>query len=337
MEFLWPLMLSFLALIPILVLFYLRIQHRRQIAARRFSNLLFVKQALRRGPGARRHIPAICYIFCVTFAVVGLARPAVEVEIPSFEGTVILALDTSGSMAADDIAPNRMQAAQAAARVFVEHQPPTVKIGVVSFSDQSFLIQAPTSDPSDLLAAIDRLSPQQGTAIGLGLETSFEAIFETQHIGYLALHDTDWLARPWATPTPMPRAAPLSGVIVLLTDGVNNQLPNPLTVAGQLADRNIRVYTIGLGNPQGSEIRVQGESIHVGLDEPMLKEIARITGGVYSNAVSDVDLQEVFGNLRRQLVFRIEKEELTAPLTGAAILFALLGGTLSLFWFNRLP
>ena len=104
----------------------------------------------------------------MTILVLALARPQSVVSVPRVEGTVILAFDVSGSMAADDLEPTRMEAAKAAARGFVERQPASMLIGVVAFSDSGFSIQAPTNDQAHVLAAIDRLAPERGTSLGRG-------------------------------------------------------------------------------------------------------------------------------------------------------------------------
>jgi Ca-activated chloride channel family protein len=127
------------------------------------------------------------------------------------------------------------------------------------------------------------------------------------------------------------------GIVILLSDGESNVGSDPLEVAEELANRGVRVYTIGLGSPQGAVLRIAGRSIHVGIDEPTLKEIAQRTGGTYYNATTEADLKSVFQSLGTRLVFKTEKTEVTALLTAAAALFTLLGGILSLFWFNRLP
>jgi Ca-activated chloride channel family protein len=342
MEFLWPSMLWLLLLVPVLILAYIWAQRRRQKYALRFANLSLVKQAMGRGPGIRRHIPPALFLIGMSAMIVGMARPMMTIKTPSQEGTIILVIDTSGSMAADDVHPTRMEAAKAAARTFVENQPKSVKIGVVSFSDDAFVVQAPTTDQPAVLTAIDRLYPQRGTAIGSGMEAALRALLESQGIvadtsasQFSQFNDPLQSAAP--TPTPLPRGVFTSGVVVLLTDGENNLGPDPADVASTLADRGIRVYSIGLGSPQGSILHIAGRSIHVGLDEATLKAIAQTTGGAYYNAVTEGDLKTVYENLGTRLVFKDEKTEFTAGFTGIAALFTLIGGIFSLFWFNRLP
>lgn len=263
-----------------------------------------------------------------------LARPFSLVTLPSQEGTVILTMDASGSMRADDLKPSRLDAAKAAALAFIEKQPQGVKIGVISFSDSSFLVQAPTSEKEEVIAAVNRLTTQRGTAIGSALLTSLDAIFKDAEIeGGAAISSTT----PVPTPTPMPKGMYEPAIIVLLSDGESNRGPQPLDVVDQVAARGIRVYTIGVGSVEGVVLRNQGRSMRVRLDETTLKAIAAATDGEYFNASTDKDLQSIYENLSTQLVFKKQQTEITALFTAAAIVILLVAGTLSLLWFNRLP
>jgi Ca-activated chloride channel family protein len=178
MFFQWPAMLWTLLAIPLLIALYILAQRRRRRYALRYASLSLVKEALGRGPGWRRHLPPALFAVGLTLMLVALARPMSVVTLPSDEGTVILTMDVSGSMRADDLKPSRLDAAKAAARSFIEKQPSGVKIGVVSFSDNAFLVQAPTTDKEAVTASINRLTPQRGTAIGSALLTSLDSLFE---------------------------------------------------------------------------------------------------------------------------------------------------------------
>lgn len=334
MYFLWPLMLWLLLLIPALVVLYILAQRRRQRYALRYASLSLVKEALGRGPGFRRHIPPALFLSGLAVMIVAMARPYTLVTLPSQEGTVILTMDVSGSMRADDLKPNRIEAAKSAARSFVEKQPSGVRIGVVSFSDNAFLVQAPTDDKEAVIAAINRLTPQRGTAIGRALFTSVEAIFEDANAeGGQSTSATD----PTPTPTPVPQGVYEPAIIVLLTDGESNQGPRPLDVVDQVAARGVRVYAVGVGTAEGTVLHIQGRSIRTRLDEETLKRVASATEGAYYNATNEKDLVAIYDNLSTHLVFKKEQTEVTAIFTGVAVAFLLVGGCLSLFWFNRLP
>jgi Ca-activated chloride channel family protein len=338
MSFLWPNMLWLLLLVPVLIFVYILRQRRRQKYAVRYASLSLVRDALGRGPGIRRHIPPILLLIGLTVMLFAIARPVATIILPSQQGTVILTIDVSGSMRASDLIPNRLEAAKAAARLFVEKQPRNVRIGVVSFSDVAAIVQAPTTDREAVLAAINRLSTQRRTAIGSGILTSLDAIFEEPGTTPTPFsRDSPLLSEPPPTTAIAPPGSYTAAVIVLLSDGVSNTGPSPLDVVDQASNRGVRVYTVGVGSIGGTVLRVEGYSVRVQLDEATLKSIAVSTGASYFKAETETDLSNIYENLSTHLVFKPEQTELTAWFTGFAIVLLLIAGTLSLLWFNRLP
>jgi Ca-activated chloride channel family protein len=336
MTFIWPVMLVLLALIPAAAVVYVLLHWLRRRRMARYGSSLLGQATGGRPVGLRRHIPAAFFLLGLTLLTVALARPQAQVSVPHIEGTVILAFDVSGSMAADDLAPTRMDAAKAAALDFVSKQPPTVKVGIVTFSDSGFAIQPPTNDQNALAQAISRLTPQRGTSLGQGIVAALQAIDAAEHPPQTNFYSN---ATPVPTATPLPVAPGTKGstVVVLLTDGENNERPDPLAVAQLAADRGIRIYAVGLGSAQGTTLKVNGFTVHTQLDEALLQQIAQVTAGDYFNAQSSQDLQTVYDHLDEQLIVRPEKMEITALFAGASILVLLVGGGLSLWWFSRLP
>jgi Ca-activated chloride channel homolog len=339
MTFLWADALWLLLLIPALVVAYILLQRRRQKYALRYASLSVVKEALGRGPGWRRHIPPIFFLLGLTAMILAIARPAAIILLPSQQGTVILTIDVSGSMQAQDMKPSRLEAAKVAARAFIDKQPPNVRIGIVSFSDNAAVVQSPTSDRAAVLAAINRLTPQRGTAIGRGILTSVDAAFEdpTKPVPTPIPRDALGSIEPTPTPTPVPRGQHAPAIVVLLSDGESNVGPRPVDILEQVANRGVRVYTVGLGSPEGVVLNIQGRNVRVRLDEQVLKRIADETDGDYFRADTEANLKSVYENLSTQLVFKPEQMELTALFTGVASILMLIAGTLSLLWFNRLP
>ncbi len=358
MNFLSPYMLWFLLLVPVLIAGYVLAQRRRQHYAVRYSTLSLVKQAAGKGPGRRRHIPPFIFLLAVSVMLLALARPVTTVSFPAQEGTVMLAIDTSGSMAATDLTPTRMEAAKAAARGFVQNQPSNVRIGLVSYSDSAFVVQGPTTDRQALLGAIDQLYPQRGTAIGRGLVAAIMAIFESpvantpsaaspsngvpNGMGFAPFLGGDSIGTgdsldALPPPSAEANAAAAASVVILLTDGENNMGPDPSVIAQQASQRGIRIYTVGIGSKQGSTLEIDGQSVVTRLDEDLLTQIAQTANGLYYNAQNASDLQRIYQDLGTRLVVRTEKTEVTAFLTGAAILLSVIGASLSLFWFSRLP
>jgi Ca-activated chloride channel family protein len=328
-------MLPLLVLIPVFVWIYLRIQVRRKRAAQAYGSLGVLQTQGGRSPGLRRHIPPLFFLVVIAILIVALARPQAVVALPKSEGTVILAFDVSGSMAADDLNPTRMEAAKAAAIAFVKKQPLSVQIGVIAFSDSGFSVQVPTSDQSLVLAAIDRLAPQRGTSIANGILVSLKALSADEALP--AEVYSNLLLTPTPTPAPVPAGSNPSEAIILLSDGENNESPDPMAAAQAAADRGVRIYTVGIGSPTGTTVHVNGFSLHTQLDEATLQGIARLTGGSYYDARSAGDLLKIYDRLTSQLVIKPENTEITSLFTGAGILILLIGGVFSLLWFSRLP
>jgi Ca-activated chloride channel family protein len=334
MSFLWPVMLILLLAVPLFVLLYLRMQQRRKQIAARYGSLGL--STSRGGPGKRRHIPIVLFMIGLTILLIALARPQTVISLPRLEGIVMLTFDVSGSMAADDLKPTRMEAAKEAARQFVLSQPPTVQIGVVSFSDSGFTVQAPTNEQEAILATIDRLKPERGTSLGNGILVSLEAIAAAQ-AGDKSSYYTNLTLTPTPAPTPLPRGTYTSAAIVLLTDGENTTSPDPLEAAQKAADRGVRIHTVGIGSAAGSILKIEGYSIRSQLDEAMLQQISKMTDGTYYNAENEEELRAIYDNLNPQVVIKPEATEITAVLAGISVMILLIGAAFSLVWLSRLP
>jgi Ca-activated chloride channel family protein len=336
MSFIWPTMLFSLLLIPLFVLMYIRIQQRRRRAAARFGDHGLLQGVDRNRLGLRRHIPPALFLAGLAILMLALARPQAVVSLPRVEGTVMLTFDVSGSMAADDMKPTRIEAAKAAAQDFVQRQPLNVQIGVVAFSDNGFSVQVPTNDKDAILATINRLAPARGTSLANGILTSLNTIAAVNSVEAPRFY-SNLTPMPTPTPTPVPKGTYTSAVIVLLTDGENNESPDPLDAAQMAADRGVRIFTIGIGSPEGATLNIDGFAIHTQLDEAMLQQISLLTDGTYYNAESEQDLHEIYDKLTSQLVIKPEKTEVTSILAGISVLILLIGGVFSLLWFSRLP
>lgn len=339
MSFIWPAMLVLLLAVPLGALGYRALERRRRARAKASGFPL----AIDGGAGASRarrlrRIPAVLMLIGVTILVLAMARPQSVVGVPRIEGTIVLAFDVSGSMAATDLAPTRMDAAKEAAKAFVEKQPPSVRIGVVAFSDSGFATQIPTRDETLVLAAINRLRPERGTAIGRGIEESLKAI-EAAEADPAAGFYTNRSPGPEPTPEPTPVAPGTykAAAIVLLTDGENNQDPDPIEAAAASRDRGVRIHTVGIGSVAGATLEVEGFTVHSRLDEPTLQAIADVTSGAYYAAENAEELSAIYDKLDTQLVVRQEAMEVTSLLAGAAVLIFLAGAVTSLRWLGRVP
>lgn len=333
MTFIWPPMLLMLVLIPVIVVFYLWTQRRRRAIIAGFGGVMQLS-ARGRSFGVRRHIPPAIFIAALAVLIVALARPEAVVGVPRIQGTVILAFDISGSMAADDLDPSRLEAAKAAAREFVERQPPSVAIAVVAFSDTGLPVQQPSYDQAEIVAAIRRLNPSMGTSLGNGINVSLSLLESSGSSSNLYSNLTP---EPTLEPTPVPEGFLAPAVIILLTDGENTEAPDPLELAQTASDRGVRIHTIGIGSPLGTVLNIEGFSVFTQLDEALLQTISDMTGGSYYNAASEDELFEIYESLDRQLVVTPEPMEVTPLFAGLGILILLVGAALSLLWFGRVP
>jgi Ca-activated chloride channel family protein len=258
--------------------------------------------------------------------IAAIARPAAVITLPSSHETVILAIDVSGSMRATDVEPTRMEAAQAAARAFVAEQPRSARIGVVAFSGAAALVQPPSANRDDVLAAIDQLQPQHATAIGSAILVSLKAIFP----------QVDFDVRRKPDLKPVPPGSHASAAIILLSDGQTTAGPDPVEAARLAAERGVRVFTVGVGTDNGQVLTGEGWSMRVRLDEESLKAIADLTRAEYFYAGSATELKKVYQLLRSKLVLEKKQVEVTALFSAIGAATVLLSATLSLLWFNRI-
>ena len=359
MTFLWPELLWLLLAIPVLIGVYVWVLRRKKKLAVRYASLAMVREALGAGNRLRRHVPPALFLIALTLMVVAIARPAATVTLPSQHETIVLAMDVSGSMRAVDVQPNRLTAAQEAARAFINDQPHNVKIGIVSFAGTAAVVQPPTENREDLLAAIDRFTLQRGTAVGSGILVSLKLIFPEVEFDLGKSNprpnvNDNGRGRPFGrgkgqdkdkdrTPDP-PKAdaeksvAPgsyQSAAIILLTDGQTTTGPDPIEAAKMAAERGVRVYTVGVGTVAGEIIGAEGWSMRVRLDEDALKQIANVTRGDYFYAGTATDLKKIYEGMNSKMVLKKQQTEITALFVAAAAVFATLAAGLSLVWFNR--
>ena len=339
MTFIWPAMLLLLAVIPAGWLLAAALDRRRRRRAAAPGGL-GLAAGVGRGSRRLRRIPAALLLTGFAVMAIALARPQGVVSLPREEGTVILAFDVSGSMAADDLKPTRIAAAKAAATDFVEQQPTSVVIGVVAFSDSGLSVQAPTNDQASVLAAINRLTPERGTSLGQGIRASLQTISlaESPPVqSYYSNRSPAPIPTPTPTPTPVPAGTHTSAVIVLLSDGENNESPDPATAAQAAADQGIRIFTVGLGSPVGATVNLDGFQVHTQLNEPLLQQIADTTQGAYFRAEDAQQLRSIYTNLDTRLVVRTQNIEITSIFAAASILLLAAGSIASLLWLGRLP
>lgn len=326
-TFVWPAMLgTLLVLAPVGAMYIWALRRRRAVAARH-AGFGIVQAPRGGGPGWRRAVPPALYLAALALLGVAAARPQATVAMPRLEGTVLLVFDVSGSMAATDVEPTRLGAAVAAAKELLLQRPPAARIGVVAFSDGGLAVQRPTTDEEIVLAAIERLAPQRGTAVGEGLLAALRILAAGEQSGADgAPVEQESLGSPRATPA----------TIVVFSDGENNGPPSPLDVAQAAAELGVRIHTVGVGSAAGATLQLDGFSVHSRLDEGALRAVSEVTGGSYFGASDSGSLAAVYEELATRAVVREEFTEVTALVGGAGLLLLLLGGLCSFLWFNRL-
>jgi Ca-activated chloride channel family protein len=335
---------------PLLVAAYIHILRRRRKTAVSVSDLALIKAGMAGRSRYRRHIPPALLLVSLCLLVIAMARPAAVLSLTSQGGTIIMAMDVSGSMRAADVMPDRISAAQVAAKAFVDHRAKNIRIGIVAFSGSAFLVQAPTTDTAALDAAIENLKPQFTTAVGAAVVTSLKTIFPAVAVDAMvpgfggdqftsapALNDVSAArAAPTPLPTPVQPGSYRSAAIVLMTDGRNTNGADPLDAARAAANLGVRIFTIGFGSAKGSMISFYGRSIRAALDEKTLQAMATMTKGQYFHATSADELLKIYQQLTTKLQTESEETEISAIFVAAATACALAAGLLSLLWFHRI-
>jgi Ca-activated chloride channel family protein len=310
-----PILLLALLVLPLLAALYLVNQRRRRAYAVRFTNLALLGQVMGKGPGLRRHIPAVLFGLGTAALLLAMARPTAAISVPRDRASVMLAVDVSGSMAATDVQPSRIEAARNAARTLIDHLPGTAQVGLVSFSGSASLISPLTTDHQAVESALQGLRPGGGTAIGDGIQLSVQQLSQNTGADQSG-------KRP-------PR------MIVLLTDGASNTGIPPQDAAAEAKAAGIPVQTVGIG-VRGQTTFLGGRMID-GVDEQALQAIAAATGGRYYYAAESGILNDVFGSLGSAFGWRIEHVDLTIPTLAAGTLIVIAGALFSLRWFRLLP
>jgi Ca-activated chloride channel homolog len=342
---LWPYLLWLIALLPVPVLLYLRLAQHGNITLAQFPGLLRPPAPPSRGAAMRRVLPAILLLLGLLALFAAVSRPQAILTLPSMHKDIILALDTSGSMRAADVQPDRLSAAKNAARAFVERKPARTRIGIVTVAGNATIVQSLTDNREDLLQAIERVQLQRGSALGSGIYVSLATLLPDAGINIEQLvHGRPDFRTPWP---PVPESANKehkpaapgsnhSAAIVLLSDGENNFGPDPLEAAKLAAEHGVRIHAVGIGSSEGIPLTVGGWSLRVSLDEQVLRKIAETTLGEYYAAGSAQDLRRVHEQLRaRVAVGRANTVEITALFAAFGALLLAISALCSMLWFNR--
>jgi Ca-activated chloride channel family protein len=323
-----PQRLWLLLAVAALAVAYVLMQRRRSRYAVRFTNLKLLDRVAPKRPQWRRHVPASLFLAMLALLSVGFARPQDDVRVPRERATVIVAVDVSRSMLADDVDPDRLTAARNAAREFVANLPAKFNVGLVAFAGDASVYVAPTTDRNALTAGIDRLSGdgvgRAGTAIGDAISTSLD---EIRNLDAAAEQDT-------------PPAR-----VVVLSDGANTAGQDPATAAGQAGELGVPVDAISFGTENGTITgggangpgAGGGGSQRVPVDGQTLQAVARTTGGHYFAAGDADELRDAYADIGSSVGYQTQRQDVSARFIGFGLVFAALAAFASMLWFSRLP
>lgn len=312
MTFLFPAALLLLVPVALLAVGYLVTLRRRQRYAVRYAALPLLDSVIPEQPHWRRHVPAMLLITTLGLLAMAAARPEMPVRVPYERATIIVAIDTSESMQARDVAPDRLTAAVAAAGDFIEQMPDTFNVGLVAFAGSTVVLHPPDTDHGAVRDSLRSIGMSSRTAIGEGVFTSLDQIRTVTGTGEV-----------------------LPAHIVLLSDGSNTSGRSPAEAALAASAAGVPVSTIAYGTPDGV-MDTYGYSVAVPVDGATLAELSFATGGTAYEAASSDELNEVYRDISSSIGWRIEWREVTPFVAGLALLVGVLAGALSLRWFSRM-
>jgi Ca-activated chloride channel homolog len=315
-----PAALIALIAVPLLVLLWVRFDRRRRAGAARFASLALVPNLIDHRPGRLRLIPPILFLLALTFLIVGMARPHARIRVPRREATVVLAIDISASMKAQDVSPTRLDAAKEAAKQFLAKVPSEYSVALVAFGSRAFVAVPPTLDRTLVNSGLDDLEPGMGTAIG-------DAVVLSAQLGQ----------RQRAADGTVPPTS-----VLLLSDGApDGGRTSVATAVRKARTLHVPVSTVLVGTPNGivTQKLVGGytEQIRVPPSPGTLTAIAKGTGGEFFRARTSAALDTVYRHLATRIGHTTENREITDVFAGGAIVLLLVGGSLSAFWFRRVP
>jgi len=342
MTFLWPDYLGLMLALPLLPLLYLWLLRRRGKTALRYSSLQLVREAA--GSRWRRHVPPVLMFLACALLLFAAARPLASLTLPWTRSSIMLAMDVSRSMSVSDVKPTRLAAAQEAAKGFLQDLPKNIDVGLVTFAGSAQVVQRATLDRPALVSAIDAFQMQFGTAVGSAIVLCLAELFPEQGISLgdmtfgPALKARSRPEKEKVAPKeikPVPPGSYESAAIILLSDGRRTTGIDTLEAAKMAADRGVRIHVVGLGTVEGDVAGADGMAIYMKLDEPTLREVARMTGGEYHHAGTAEKLRSVYQTLGTRLQVQTREVELAPMLAFVAAIVVLAAAGLSLLWFGR--
>jgi Ca-activated chloride channel family protein len=315
-SFATPAWLLGLALVPLALLAYQASRRRGSRYAVRYTAVPALRAAAGTVPAWRRHLPAALALAALAALVLALAKPEKTVAVPVERASIMLVTDHSRSMSATDVSPDRLSAAQRAARTFLNTLPNQVRVGAVAFSDTPDAVQAPSSDHDDARRIVDGQVADGATATGAALEVAIDALKNDKQNG----------KRP-------------PSAIVLLSDGKTTVPPDPVPVARTAGQLKIPIYTVALGTRDATVPNPNpfGTPLLVAPDPETLRQIAQVSGGKAFTAEDSDSLKSIYKTLGSQLGTKTQKKQITATFAIGGLVLLLGAAVSSLRWAGRLP
>lgn len=340
MTFDWPWAIVLTGMVPAFLWYYIRVERARSAALRRHAGVYSHASGLAARHPIVAHVPIMLFLASLAALAAALARPQAAMSMFAVKGTVVLALDVSASMKADDVHPTRLARAQSRAKEFVARYADDLKIGLVAFAGGAYTELEPVTDREALFAAIDRIALRPGTEIGSGIAAALAMIFPDSGIDARpsnAARDASRVGAPAARPQPA-ESTPGSysaAAIVLISDGQSGSEPDPVEAARYAVELGVRIHTIGVGSAEGRTLRFEGWNMRVQLDEELLKAIAKITRGEYFDARETIDWTRIAAAVQPTAPHAETYNEITALFAAAAALAATVAALASLVRTQR--
>lgn len=351
MSFIWPAFLWLLLLIPLCIGLLAWMDRRREHTAKAFADAHLLGAVVRKPPKAHVRWPLALQLLALFLLLFAAARPVASPPLPTNKAAIVLAVDVSRSMLAPDLNPNRLEAAKATARKFIELAPPTTQIGLVSFSDSAAALVMPTTDRQKLLEAIERLKPAQNTSIENAIITGVRMLpgrkdlkppAELQSPG---LQQPDPLQGVPDLPAPQIPKDLLPGIVVILSDGASNVSANPglptrstLEIAARFAkDNNVKLFTFPMGQQGGAVAQIEGRNYYIPFEPRNLEQLAQATGGKNIYPPTEEALRAIVKELGVVIRWEGTKTEVSSLLSALAAALMILAAGLSLSWQRRVP
>ncbi len=341
MTFAYPALLWLLLLVPLAVWALRAAGARRAARARAYADAHLLGAVLRGGNVRRARWPLGLQLAALSLLLFAAAGPVARPPLPVNKAAVMIALDASRSMLADDVKPSRLEAAREVARSFVRLAPASTHIGLLTFSDGASLLVAPTTDRARVLDALARIKPADATSFAGALVGGVRAL--PGRAGAVPPPELG------GTPAPgggAPNAAPPAatnpdtlapGAILMLSDGISNRGADPRIAARFAQDQRVKLYAVALGKEGGSVSRVEGQLVFAPFDTRTMQSLTQLTGGRLLAPPNEQSLDELFRELGRVVRWESVQLDLGGPLSGLAAALLLLGGALALRWQRRVP